>query len=193
MSDSKPFSVRAHDGGLTAMKFDPLGRSLATCGSDLMCRIWLEMDEYWMCNHEIDLDSETTALCWSPYVGHGEYALLLAVGSNCGTMSIWLLNDYDRPLPATCVNEDKTIETDPKLVHTVRCHPYHPVTCLAIHPKGNIIAVGSSKANGVNLWSLNHGMLVNTINGHGGVNDFTWIGESALAACFNRSEVILES
>jgi len=177
------------------MKFDPLGRILATCGSDLSCRIWIETDGYWGCHYELDLEGEVSTIAWSPYVGVSNHPLLLTLGFNCGNVSVWMFNDYGRDClssasSSTCINEEKlSIDYSPTLITTLKCHPYHTVTSLAIHAKGNIVAVGSTKANTVNFWSLQHGVLLSTVTGFGGVNDLCWVGEHAITAGFNRSEV----
>jgi WD40 repeat protein len=195
--ESKPFGVRAHHGGLLGMKFDPKGRILATCGADLACRIWVEVDGYWGCHHEFELDGEITSMSWSPFVGDTDHPLLLSLGFSSGNISVWLFSDYDRnsrevspSRRVSNINDEKhSLDTEPKLITTLKCHPFHPVTSMAIHPKGNVVAVGSTKANSVNFWSLQYGVLLSTVTGFGGVNDLCWVGANALTAGFNRSEV----
>ncbi|CAG7693965.1 unnamed protein product, partial [Allacma fusca] len=192
----KSVTNRAHDGSLTGMKFDMSGTILATCGGDRACRLWTEKDNYWMCNREILLDSDGVSLAWSPSSEYNACNVELTVGSNCGTTTIWSMRI--RILADQELTHDEDINADagsdilrPRLLHTLRCHSFYPVSSLAVHPSGRLLATGCAKGNGVvNLWSIERGTLVYTVTGQGGVMDMCWIGDSALAVCFTRSREV---
>jgi len=174
-----------------ALKFDPQGNMLATCGLDLLCRIWSEIDGYWMCTQEIELEKQPASLCWSPHVGSSNSgSLLLAIGSEEGTVSLFLISSLSAESAA--FNGEAPVENlGPKQINEIRCHSMHPVKHIAIHSSGTLMATGCSKSNGlINFWCLEQGLLVNTYTGPGGVSDICWIGENALAAGFTRSRVI---
>lgn len=183
------FTNRAHDGCLTGMSFDPTGTLLATCGGDRTCRIWSERNNYWMCSQEIMLDSEGVSLQWSTFAKDG--TLLLVIGLSSGIASVWSLSSSTLETGSTDdINVEGEILT-PKLLQTLRCHTFNPVTCLGIHRNGSIVATGGGRGNGVvNLWSVEHGTLIYTVTGQGGVTGLRWIGDNALAICFSRSRVI---
>ncbi|XP_069694063.1 probable E3 ubiquitin-protein ligase HERC1 isoform X1 [Periplaneta americana] len=178
----QPISVQAHQGALSNIKWDPRGQFLATCGVDGVCRIWREMGSVWNCLHTLVPTYEPVSLAWSPVIGKGSTPLLLCVGTVHGSISIWILPDAHV--------EECHSKTAPQLVTQLQGQLYHPVTSLAIHKDGLLLASGSIKGPSgvVNIWSLQDGSLLQTNTGTGGVHSLSWLGESGLAACFGRSK-----
>ncbi|XP_021933596.1 probable E3 ubiquitin-protein ligase HERC1 isoform X3 [Zootermopsis nevadensis] len=178
----QPISISAHQGALSGMKWDPCGQLLATCGVDGVCRIWKEMESVWSCVHTLVPPHEPVSLTWSPFIGKGCTSLLLCVGTVHGKVSVWILPDAHI--------EEHHSRTAPQLVMYLQGHLYHPVTSLAIHKDGLLLASGSIKGPSgvVNIWSLQDGSLLQTNTGTGGVHSLTWLGETGLAVCFGRSK-----
>ncbi|XP_071450243.1 probable E3 ubiquitin-protein ligase HERC1 [Hetaerina americana] len=173
--------VVAHGGSLTCIQWDPRGLFLATGGSDGACRVWKEVDEMWICVYSLAIPHEAASLQWSPFVGRGAKPLLLCVGSSYGSITVWVLPDS--------IAEEKD-KSSPKLVFKLNGHSYYPVTSLAIHHDGVLLASGSAKGSSslVNIWSLQSGSLLQTVNGNGGVHSLSWLGNAGLAVCFSRSK-----
>lgn len=115
---------------------------------------------------------------WSPLISN-DRKLLLAIGTSCGTISVWII-DEESKIP-------------PKKVMETQGHSCDTITCLSISPDSNFLASGTLKLRGVvSIWSLNDGNLVYTVHGNGGVdvNGLTWINNNLLAITFTRSKTI---
>ncbi|XP_046401290.1 probable E3 ubiquitin-protein ligase HERC1 isoform X2 [Ischnura elegans] len=175
--------IVAHGGAFTCIQWGPRGVFLATGGSDGACRIWKEVDEMWICVYSLAIPHEAASLKWSPFVGRGIKPLLLCVGSSYGCITVWLLPDS--------ISEERA--KSPKLLFKLHGHSYYPVTSLAIHHDGVLLASGSAKGSSslVNIWSLHSGALLQTVSGSGGVHSLSWLGNDGLAVCFSRCKDVM--
>ncbi|KAK7862054.1 hypothetical protein R5R35_011478 [Gryllus longicercus] len=172
-------SFVAHQGTLASMKWDPTGRILATCGADGVCRLWHQTETSWRCLHTLMPSHEPVSLQWSPYVGKSSQPLLLCAGTMQGSVNVWTVPDG---------LEEQQTTAGPHLVMTLQGHLYHPVTTLAIHQEGLLLATGCHKGPSgvVNIWSLQDGSLLQTQTGTGGVHSLSWMRSVGLAVCFSR-------
>lgn len=176
-------TLKAHENSVSHLLWDPRGVFLATISADLTCKIW-NLDKNKLVHvYTLAQTYEPISLTWSPNVGNSNGTLLLAVGSNFGTVSVWKIPK---------VHEEKSI---PELVLNSQGHAYNSVTSISVDNTGLFLASGCLKGptGVVNIWSLHDGSLVQTITGSGGINacGICWLSTfNALAIAFSRSKSI---
>ncbi|XP_018567016.1 probable E3 ubiquitin-protein ligase HERC1 [Anoplophora glabripennis] len=182
-SESNVITLKAHESAVSSLSWDPRGIFLATISIDLTCKIWNLDDDKLVHVHTLAQTYEPISLTWSPLVGSSNEALLLAVGSNFGTVNVWTIPKE---------NEENIV---PKLIMNSQGHAYNSVTSITIDSTGLFLASGCLKGPSgvVNIWSLHDGSLVQTVAGSGGINasGMCWLSTSnALAIGFSRSKSI---
>lgn len=158
--EANSITLRAHDFTITGLRWDPRGALLATISTDLSCKIWREEEGKLVTVHTLMQPYEPVSLAWSSLVGEGKSPLLIAVGTNFGTVCVWTLPDKE--------GEDNV----PQMVMNCQGHSYNPVVSLSIDGSGTMLASGCLKGptGVVNIWSLHDGSLVYTQTGSGGVD-----------------------
>ncbi|XP_050295909.1 probable E3 ubiquitin-protein ligase HERC1 isoform X2 [Anthonomus grandis grandis] len=177
-------TVQAHESCVTATSWDPRGILLASISTDLTCKLWKISENNLILMHTIGLAHEPTSITWSPVVGKGSSPLLLALGTNYGTVNVWRIPD------------EKNVKNEvPNLIFSSQGHSYNAVTSLAIDSSGLLLASGCLKGPSgvVNIWSLHDGTLIYTCTGPGGVNTngLKWIDfNGQLAVAFSRSKAV---
>nr|CAD7438539.1 unnamed protein product [Timema bartmani] len=177
-------TILAHMSNLSGLQWDYRGELLATCGDDSLCHIWHEEANNWLCVYTLVLPEEAVTIAWSPLIGKGSHPLLMCLGTVGGNIAVWTLPD------APGEEGGDTERGKPKEVLRLKGHGSYPLTSLAVHNSGLMVASGCYKgATGiVNIWSLQDGVLLQTVTGSGGVHSLSWLGDSGLVICFGRSK-----
>nr|CAD7425857.1 unnamed protein product [Timema monikensis] len=177
-------TILAHMSNLSGLQWDYRGELLATCGDDSLCHIWHEEASNWLCVYTLVLPEEAVTIAWSPLIGKGSHPLLMCLGTVGGSIAVWTLPD------APGEEGGGTERGKPKEVLRLKGHGSYPLTSLAVHNSGLMVASGCYKgAIGiVNIWSLQDGVLLQTVTGSGGVHSLSWLGDSGLVICFGRSK-----
>ncbi|CAG9853588.1 unnamed protein product [Phyllotreta striolata] len=183
-NENHAVTCNAHGNTITAIQWDPRGILLASLSMDMTCKIWMLVEEKLVQVHSLIQTYEPISLVWSPLIGKGSRPLLLAIGSNNGTVNVWKLPDEK--------NERCKV---PVQVIGAQGHSYNGVSYLSIDKSGLLLASGCFKGPSgvVNIWSLNDGTLVHTITGSGGigVNGMHWLNvDNYLTIAFTRSKTI---
>lgn len=183
-SDNFIITVQAHENSISSLKWDPRGLYLVTISPDNTCKIWEVCDNELLSKHMIPFKHEPLSITWSPLVGIGSRPLLLAVGTNYGSVHVFRVPD-----------EKQGPEKNPELLFSAQGHSYNGVTALCVDNSGLLLASACLKnpSGIVNIFSLHDGTLVYTTTGVGGVNvcGMQWIiTNDCLAIAFSKSKSI---
>uniref|UniRef100_A0A6P7HCS2 Probable E3 ubiquitin-protein ligase HERC1 n=1 Tax=Diabrotica virgifera virgifera TaxID=50390 RepID=A0A6P7HCS2_DIAVI len=166
--ESHIVACKAHETGINNIKWDPRGILLASISPDNTCKIWKLSDDKLVLLHMLIVSHKPTSLLWSPLVGEGPTPLLIAIGTDYGTVNVWKLP-----------NEENKHNKVPVLVMNAQGHPNNSVSSLSIDKTGLLLASGCLEGlvGVVNIWSLHDGSLVHTLTGNGGVysNGMCWL------------------
>lgn len=181
--ENKMITVKAHENSVLSLQWDPRGVFLASISSDLTCKIWKLYESELVHVYTLAQTYEPISVTWSPVVGNNNETLLLAVGSNFGTVSVWK------------IPKEHGERSVPELVINSQGHAYNSVTSISIDHTGLLLASGCLKGptGVVNIWSLHDGSLVQTITGSGGINPcgICWLNTfNDLTIAFSRSKSI---
>ncbi|XP_063233987.1 probable E3 ubiquitin-protein ligase HERC1 isoform X2 [Bacillus rossius redtenbacheri] len=181
-SSFQSLGILAHQGALTCVRWDPRGELVATCGADRLCCTWRKSADGWTCIHMLVLSDEPVSMAWSPVIGKGSSPWLLCFGTAGGSVSVWTLPG--------CAGE---FREPARQVFHLRGHCHYPVTCVAVDNGGLMLASGCFKSctGIVNIWSLQDGLLLQTLTGGGGVHSLNWLSNIGLAVCFRHSKNVL--
>ncbi|XP_050515460.1 probable E3 ubiquitin-protein ligase HERC1 isoform X1 [Diabrotica virgifera virgifera] len=180
--ESHIVACKAHETGINNIKWDPRGILLASISPDNTCKIWKLSNDKLVLLHMLIVSHKPTSLLWSPLVGEGPTPLLIAIGTDYGTVNVWKLP-----------NEENKHNKVPVLVMNAQGHPNNSVSSLSIDKTGLLLASGCLEGlvGVVNIWSLHDGSLVHTLTGNGGVysNGMCWLDPNHyLSVAFSRSK-----
>jgi transducin (beta)-like 1 len=172
LGEAKPIKTfEGHEDEVNAIKWDPMGRLLASGSDDHTAKVWsLQHDK---CVHDFqEHTKEIYTIKWSP-TGQGtanpNLQLLLASASFDATVKLW------------------DVEVG-RCQHTLSKH-IEPVYSISFSPDGKYVATGSFDRY-LYVWSVVDGQLVRSFKGNGGIFEVCWNAEgNRVAACFSNKTV----
>jgi len=187
---------------LVSMKWDPTGHILMTCAKEENVKLWGPISGCWRCLHSLCHPSIVNGIAWCSLPGKGsKLHLLMATGCQSGLVCVWRIPQDIQQTSVTSSegwwDQESSCQdgyrksTGAKCVYQLRGH-ITPVRTVAFSSDG--LALVSGGLGGLmNIWSLRDGSVLQTVViGSGAIQTTVWIPDVGVAACSNRSKVILQ-
>lgn len=162
--------IKAHFQPVTACKFSPNGKYIATCSADATIKIWDALDGHHITTLEGHIQG-VSDISWSPD------SLYLASVSDDKTVRVWEISkntdtsvDYYTGMQAS------------RILRIMHGHTHH-INTVEFNFKGNLIVSGSSDEN-LRIWDVRHSRCLRTLAAH---------SDPVTAVCFSLDGTIIAS
>ncbi|XP_033110674.1 probable E3 ubiquitin-protein ligase HERC1 [Anneissia japonica] len=196
--------IPGHKTSICNMVWDVTGHLLASSAlDDDTVNIWQEVSGGYNLDCSLQHSSSVTTFQWCqlPAMCHNPH-LMLAIGGEDGSMSIWIIpnssnsSKYHNTLRPRLNNEQQVLKDsylfpEPCAKCVLRTHSHMKrINSLSFSPDGLLIATGCAKGQ-VIIWSLQTGAVLQSYCGPGATQSINWCGNSGVAASFARSKDVV--
>ncbi|VVT56652.1 uncharacterized protein SAPINGB_P005197 [Magnusiomyces paraingens] len=164
------YILKAHAKPVTAAKFSPNGKYIATCSADASIRIWDAYSGQHIAAFEGHIQG-ISDIAWSPD------SLYLASVSDDKTVRVWEVSKDAGLLP-----EPGSGMQAARILRVMRGHTHH-INSVDYNFKGNLLVSGSADEN-LRIWDVRHSRCLRTLAAH---------SDPVTTVCFSSDGTIIAS